>query len=196
MSHITQHPWKDIDVAIFVLEDVADDKKALPIPLWRELPPVGTEVTAMGWGWSQHNIKLPSNILQSLNLPIAETSDCNKPPDELNIKEHEFCCGERREVYTNICHGDSGSPLVYSGNHGNSSGDAGLVQIGIAARGRQGCLREFNYAAFIRLDHKDVYTWIVCVILFIGKYLVDFHLDTIKLAFGMSRSCLFKIKLI
>ena len=62
-------------------------------------------------------------------------------------------------------------PLVYSGNHGNSSGDDGLVQIGIAARGRQGCLREFNYAAFIRIDHKDVYTWIVCVILFIGKCL-------------------------
>ena len=96
MSHITQHPWKDIDVAIFVLQDVIDDKKAYFIPLWRELPPVGTEVTAMGWGWSQHNVKVHSDILQTLNLPIAETSDCNKPPDELNIKEHEFCCGERQ----------------------------------------------------------------------------------------------------
>ena len=120
----------------------------------------------MGWGWTLHDTRSPAEVLQHLHLPVANNSDCDVPPDALGIKPHEVCCGEKQTEYTNICHGDSGSPLVHPGN---SSDDSQLKQIGIAARGRQGCSSHYIYAAFVSVSHPDVFNWIGCVTDFISK---------------------------
>ena len=167
VNKIIKHPW-DIDVAVLVLEQEArlNDSYYRITNLARSLPSVGEGVTAMGWGWTLHDTRSPAEVLQHLDLPIANNSDCDVPPDALGIKPHEVCCGEKQTEYTNICHGDSGSPLVHPGN---SSDDSQLKQIGIAARGRQGCSSHYIYAAFVSVSHPDVFNWIACVTDFISK---------------------------
>ena len=139
------------------------------INLARSLPSVGEGVTAMGWGWTEHDTRSPADVLQHLHLPIADNSDCDAPPDELGIKPHEVCCGENLTEYTNICHGDSGSPLVHPGN---SSDDSQVEQIGIAERGRQGCSAHYIHAVFVSVPHPDVFNWIACVTDFISKHYI------------------------
>ena len=167
VKEIIKHPW-DIDVAILVLEHKAElnDSHYRIIELARELPAVGKEVTAMGWGWTEHDTRSPSEVLHFLDLPVANNSDCDAPPDELGVKNHELCCGRNQSSYTNICHGDAGGPLV---SPGNSSHDSEVVQVGIAVRGNQGCSAHYIHAAFVSVPYPDVFNWIACVTDFISK---------------------------
>ena len=136
------------------------------INLARSLPSVGADVTTMGWGWTEHGRRSNAEVLQYLDLPIADNSDCNAAPDKLGIKPHELCCGKNQSEYTNICHQDSGSPLVYPGY---STDDSQVEQIGITARGHQGCLAHYNYGAFVSVSYSDVFTWISCVTDYLSK---------------------------
>ena len=167
VKEIIRHPW-DIDVAVLVLEEEAslNDSYYRIINLARSLPSVGEHVTAMGWGWTLHGRRSHAEVLQYLDLPIANNSDCDAPPDKLGIKPYELCCGENKTEYTNICHEDSGSPLVYPGY---STYDSQVEVIGITARGRQGCLSHYNYAAFVSVPYPDVFTWIGCVTDYLSK---------------------------
>ena len=180
VKEIIKHPW-DIDVAIIVLEREAElnDRHYRIIELARDLPEVGKEVTAMGWGWTEHDTRSPSEVLQFLDLPVANNSDCDAPPDELGVKNYELCCGRNQSSYTNICHGDSGGPLV---SPGNSSHDSEVVQVGIAVRGNQGCSAHYIHAAFVSVPHPDVFNWIACVTDFISKDLVIYCWARLRLA--------------
>ena len=174
VSRIITHPFENYDVAIFYMSQpvlLNDTTIARTVPLARELPDVGSLATVMGWGWTQHGTRSPAQVLRSLDLPITNSSNCNETSHDLNIQEHELCCGKNQTVYTNICHGDSGSPLVFPGN---SSDDSELEQIGIAVRAPSSCGSNYSYSVFVSVAHDDVRMWAACVQAALGKYIFSF----------------------
>ena len=175
VSQIIFHPFDSFDVAIFNLSQpvlLNDTTIARTVSLAKQLPDVGSLATVMGWGWTQHGKRSPAQALRSLDLPITNSSNCNDTSHDLNIQEHELCCGKNQTVYTNICHGDSGSPLVFPGN---SSDDSELEQIGIAVRAPSTCGSNYSYSVFVSVAHKDVYKWVECVQIAFRKFIFSFN---------------------
>ena len=112
----------------------------------------GKQTTVSGWGWTFHGKSSAANFLQYIRLPRASTAACNA--EGLNVKSHELCIGTPTGDYMNVCHGDSGSPLVYP-PYPNSNPS----QIGIVERGKKYCPKRFHYAVFVRVS--SIYNWIL-----------------------------------
>ena len=113
---------------------------------------LGKQTTVSGWGWTLHGTSSFANILQYISLPRASTAACNA--EGLNVKSHELCIGKSTGNYMNVCHGDSGSPLVYPAFPNSSPS-----QIGIVERGMKNCPKRFHYAVFVSVPR--IYRWIL-----------------------------------
>ena len=112
-------------------------------------PDVGDKVMVAGWGWTRSYSPSLATTLQKLELPIASRGDC--AADGLNLGEHDFCGGAGTDTYTNICHGDDGSPIFKKDffNH--------YKLIGLAKGGTNYCPANKNYAIFMESSYMKAW---------------------------------------
>ena len=86
-------------------------------------PPSGTMLTVSGWGKTSESSL--SRTLQKLEVPKASRAKCNAA-FKGDRKLHQYCLGDANaHEYTNICSGDSGSPIVMD------KGEGRVWQVGI-----------------------------------------------------------------
>ena len=74
----------------------------------------GTQAVLAGWGKKFGGSQ--ADTLQSLVLPIVSKEQCNYAYSNMGgIPQNQICAGYLNHANINVCHGDSGSPLVIGG---------------------------------------------------------------------------------
>ena len=76
---------------------------------------VGNYLSVAGWGRQGSSVDSIATVLKKITVPRVANEACRR--DHLGIAVNEFCVGKSTGNYRNVCHGDSGSPVVVS-KHG------------------------------------------------------------------------------
>ncbi|XP_076268845.1 phenoloxidase-activating factor 3-like isoform X2 [Rhynchophorus ferrugineus] len=118
-------------------------------------------VIVTGWGVTNPESRVSSDILQKIRLPVVSRADCQKiyQPHGVVLHDYQLCAGGLKNK--DSCSGDSGGPLVVP--VANEFGDAQYIQQAVVSFGPKYCGLE-NYAG--------VYTLI--------KFYMDWILNTMK----------------
>jgi secreted trypsin-like serine protease len=130
------------DVAVLELDrPIATTNTVRPIPLAAMDPPVGTELTAIGYG-----DVVPtgggSYRLLKVGLPIVDTLTCDADPEmEWSFYPESLCTGHP-DGASATCHGDSGSPLMHQTANGT------WEQVGVTSWGDPECM---SYSVSMRV---------------------------------------------
>ena len=109
---------------------------------------MGNPVIVAGWGWTTPGTSSLSNIMQKADIPVVDNAACTAAG--LFAGSHEFCAGFPNN-YTNVCHGDSGGPVIKELNNQ-------LYLLGIVLRGENRCPASARYAIFLKASY--IRTWI------------------------------------
>lgn len=131
----------DNDVALIKLEAPATTLKKVGIGM--ATPPVGSAVTATGWGYVKENGPLSPTLLR-VSVPVVSQTECRQDyqGDRVAITDNMFCAGEADK---DSCQGDSGGPLLVG--IGDSLKQVGIVSFGI------GCGRKGYPGVYTRLEN-------------------------------------------
>lgn len=127
----------DRDIALIKLNQPVVLNSAVGILPLGQLPLVGEQLTAVGWGDTSEGGS-PSTVLQKVSVTRQSKTAChNAYPGE--ITSSMFCAGERAGG-KDTCQGDSGGPILYQRN-----GKWELV--GLTSWG-DGCARPGRYGVY------------------------------------------------
>ena len=155
VSSIIQHP--SLDAAILKLVCQPEINPAISvISLADTVPTEGTKVRAAGWGWTYPDPRYIADTLQKIDIPVASVETCSAV-DGLNVRAAEFCGGDGDREYSNVCHGDSGGPIMTVPDNSTTSQNQ-LELIGIVSRGVGGCPNSAHYAVFLKIS--AIHDWI------------------------------------
>ncbi|MBN3305169.1 KLKB1 protein, partial [Amia calva] len=155
VKKVIQHPKytdtsMDFDVALLQLSVPKKMKhiKTLQLLATRETAPVGQKCWVTGWGRTSEKGSL-SRVLQQLQVPIIEKSECQRmyPNDRIG---HEVICAGDKEGGRGTCQGDSGGPLVC-----DLTGK--WVQVGIVSWA-DGCAEKNKPTVYANVGHY--FNWI------------------------------------
>ena len=146
---VINHPTRD--ASIIKLKCQPNTTSISTIPLSDSVPGKGEMVRATGFGWTYSND--PSSVassLQKIDLPVEDSDICHAV-DHLSVRAYEFCAGSGNNTYANVCHGDSGGPIMDSINNS-------YTLVGITSRGVGSCPEHARYAVFLRIS--DIHDWV------------------------------------
>ena len=87
--------------------------------------------------------------MQKADIPVVDNVVCHA--SGLFAGSHEFCAGFPNN-YTNVCHGDSGGPVIKELNNR-------FYLLGIVLRGEYRCPATARYAIFLKASY--IRTWII-----------------------------------
>ncbi|XP_015905531.1 trypsin-1-like [Parasteatoda tepidariorum] len=108
----------------------------------------GQQGTIMGWGFLQENGGVRAKILQKVQVPIMNRTQCQNLFDEAKkrVKFHDGqICAGYREGKKDSCQGDSGGPLVVKK-------DGSFTVVGIVSAGI-GCARPLLPGVYTSVAH-------------------------------------------
>jgi hypothetical protein len=155
----TMHPrysQRYYDIAVLELESAVNGVDL--VPLSRSASGVaesaGTVLRVIGWGNTQENGKLSSQLRQ-VDVPVVSTALCKVAYP--GLYEGNLCAG-LREGGKDSCQGDSGGPLFLVG--AGPDGSPSYVQSGLVSWG-SGCAQAGYYGVYTRLS--SFYGWVESV---------------------------------
>lgn len=110
----------------------------------------GTNMTVMGWGNQSTNDEDFPNILQEVQVPLADQTSCetNYQGVGIDITNNMVCAG-LTEGGKDSCQGDSGGPLVYQK-------DSSWIQTGIVSFG-EGCAEANYFGVYTRVANYQAW---------------------------------------
>ncbi len=157
VKNIYMHQGYGDDHDIAVLELVAPTNKT-PVKLadtgLNNSLQVGANMTVMGWGNQLTDGEKFPNILQEVQLPLADHAQCkaNYAGVDMTITDNMLCAG-LAVGGKDSCQGDSGGPLVYQK-------DSDWFQTGVVSFG-EGCAQENFFGVYTKVANYN--DWIAQV---------------------------------
>jgi hypothetical protein len=120
-------------------------------PLQQDLNSSYTNIkaTVVGWGRGFEDAGSNNRLLQKVDVPVLDLSECNKTMSEALTRR--MICAGYAEGGRDACTGDSGGPLIYKDKKGM------YQQIGIVSWG-EGCARANKPGLYSRVE--DFIQWI------------------------------------
>lgn len=101
------------------------------------VPPAGTMLTVIGWGYTTEGSGKTSDVLMQVDVPVVSLTVCKKSYP--SVTGQNVCAGYQQGG-KDSCSGDSGGPLFY-----NKTGN--IQQIGIVSYGK-GCAEPDYYGVY------------------------------------------------
>ncbi len=111
------------DIALVRLSQAIPAKYTPINPAQLSDAPVGSMVTAAGWGRTSNTPGSGSSTLLKVNLPIVSLQTC---ANVFTVNDNQICAGTGRQ--TDTCNGDSGGPLFI--NKGGRFYQVGITSFG------------------------------------------------------------------